>query len=300
MTHIKKIKIILLVVMALAFGAINHVSIASDQPQHATKIIGATKKNFNVRAKQLSEPASASVVEMEESQKSVTPEIMPAKGVVLPELEIEVEEEPQESIDIEPIIAQEPITKLKIEQADEESISIVDEVVAEDMKPQSLDLAEKIEVDLSAYIIGSGDTIKVTVFGEKDLSGEYKVADDGTIAMPLIGAINLKNKKLRDAENIIELAYKDGYLKDPSVSIEVQESRPFFILGEVRRPGSYNYIANMNILQAVAISGGFTYRANRRSVDILRGDTKKPQSISVNTKSLIQAGDIIFVRERFF
>lgn len=149
------------------------------------------------------------------------------------------------------------------------------------------------------YIIGAGDTLKITVFGEKDLSDNYKVGKDGTISMPLIGAISLDQKDLRGAEMVIADALRNGFLKDPSVSIEVTESRPFFILGEVRRPGSYNYVGGMNILQAIAISGGFTYRANRNTVDILRGSTpSKP--VSYDIEEPVQAGDIIFVRERFF
>lgn len=149
------------------------------------------------------------------------------------------------------------------------------------------------------YIIGAGDTLKITVFGEKDLSENYKVGKDGTISMPLIGAISLDQKDLRGAEMVIADALRNGFLKDPSVSIEVTESRPFFILGEVRRPGSYNYVGGMNILQAIAISGGFTYRANRNTVDILRGSTpSKP--VPYDIEKPVQAGDIIFVRERFF
>lgn len=149
------------------------------------------------------------------------------------------------------------------------------------------------------YIIGAGDTLKVTVFGEKDLSDNYKVGKDGTISMPLIGAIALDEKDLRSAEAMIAQSLRAGFLKDPSVSIEVKESRPFFILGEVRRPGSYNYVGGMNILQAIAISGGFTYRANRNTVDILRGSTpSKP--VSYDIEKPVRAGDIIFVRERFF
>lgn len=153
---------------------------------------------------------------------------------------------------------------------------------------------------ISSYTIGPEDTLDITVFEEKDLSGKFKVAPDGTVAMPLVGAISVQDKTLREAETIIAEAYKKGYLKDPKVSIEIEETRPFFILGEVRRPGSYNYIGNMNILQAVAISGGFTYRANKDKIEIIRGDNKNPSQYDVNTNTIIHAGDIIFVKERFF
>lgn len=161
-------------------------------------------------------------------------------------------------------------------------------------------LEEKIVVLDSEYILGSEDKIKITVFGEKDLSGDYKLGGDGAIAMPLIGVINLQGLSLRQAESEIETKLQDGYLKTPSVSIEVAESRPFYIMGEVRRPGSYNYINGMSVLQAVAISGGFTYRANQKTVDILRGNATPQEPKPYPPESAVRAGDIIFVRERFF
>lgn len=160
-------------------------------------------------------------------------------------------------------------------------------------------LEKDVMTETLPYIIGAGDTLKITVFGEKDLSDNYKVGKDGTISMPLIGAIALDQHNLRSAETVIADALRNGFLKDPSVSIEVKESRPFFILGEVRRPGSYNYVGGMSILQAIAISGGFTYRANRNTVDILRGSTPA-EPVSYDVEESVQAGDIIFVRERFF
>lgn len=155
-------------------------------------------------------------------------------------------------------------------------------------------------VQKSGYELGAGDKIKITVFGEKDLSGDFKVGGDGKIAMPLIGVVDVNNLDIREAEKHIELKLQDGYLKNPSVTIEVMESRPFYILGEVRRPGSYNYINGMSVLQAIAISGGFTYRANRKKVDILRGNAAPSEPVPVPPEANVKPGDIIFVRERFF
>ena len=185
------------------------------------------------------------------------------------------------------------------EQSDPETIVLErvditgDGIVNEEVNPEDA-------VDPKEYILGAEDKIKVTVFGEKDLSGDYKIGADGVIAMPLIGTVMVGDKSLRQAEALIEEKLRDGYLKDPSVSIEVQESRPFYIMGEVRRPGSYNYINGMNVLQAVAISGGFTYRANRKSVDVIRGNASPSEPIEIKPEDVVRAGDIIFVRERFF
>ncbi|MCI5059969.1 MAG: polysaccharide export protein [Alphaproteobacteria bacterium] len=169
-----------------------------------------------------------------------------------------------------------------------------------DLTPSAPMEQKSVSNDARGYRLGPDDKIDINVFGEKDLSGDFKLGGDGSISMPLIGVVLLNNLTLREAENLIEAKFKGGYLKDPSVSIEVLESRPFYILGEVRRPGSYNYINGMSALEAIAISGGFTYRANRKKIDILRRGhvPTEPQPFTPDTT--IQAGDIIFVRERFF
>lgn len=183
----------------------------------------------------------------------------------------------------------EPIKKLEEDAVAADPVSITEPV-------------EKISKATKGYdyILGAEDKIKITVFGEQDLSGSFKIGGDGNISMPLVGIVQLQNLTLRQAEDLIEEKLRDGYLKNPSISIEVAESRPFYILGEVRRPGSYNYINGMSVLQAIAISGGFTYRANRKSVDILRGQAAPSKPLSVLPEMPVQAGDIIFVRERFF
>lgn len=158
----------------------------------------------------------------------------------------------------------------------------------------------KVIEKLNEYALGPEDRLKVTVFGEKELTGDYRVGSDGTIAFPLIGDIAVEGMTLRQAEEAIKSGLRNGYLKKPSVSIEVIESRPFYILGEVRRPGSYNYVSGMSVLQAVAISGGFTYRANRKHVEILRGNKAPADPIDTTPSEKIKPGDIIFIQERFF
>gem|GEM_PF-1036558 len=192
---------------------------------------------------------------------------------------------------VDPEIVIEPKNDLLTKEVD--LIETVPRQVTVDQAPQKLTTDD-------SYILGSEDKIKVTVYGEKDLSSDYKIGSDGAIAMPLIGTVIIENLSLREAENLIENRLRDGYLKKPSVSIEVQESRPFYIMGEVRRPGSYNYIGGMNVLQAIAISGGFTYRANRKEVDVIRGNSSPSKPKPMKPEDIVQAGDIIFVRERFF
>ncbi len=146
------------------------------------------------------------------------------------------------------------------------------------------------------YRLGPNDVVRVTVFGEPDLSGDFKLDGAGVAALPLIGSVPLGNQSVREAEQKIASALKDGYLVDPKVSIEVTTARPFFIMGEVRTPGSYNFSEGMTVLQAVALSGGFTYRADQSDVVLVRGETE--EEISVTTR--IMPGDVIRVQERFF
>ena len=151
-----------------------------------------------------------------------------------------------------------------------------------------------------AYRIGAEDTLEIRVFGENELSGRYTVSDTGSISMPLAGDIGLSGCTVMEATTNIVNKFKDGYLVDPSITVEVHSYRPFYIIGEVRTPGRYDYAADMNVLKAVALAGGFTYRANRKTVEIYRNDfsgQKRYQEKMVEAN--IQPGDIIMIKERF-
>lgn len=154
--------------------------------------------------------------------------------------------------------------------------------------------------ETTQYTLASGDKIKITVFGQKDLSGEFEVNGDGKISMPLIGEVELNGLTLNQAErNIIKLL-KDGYLKRPKVSVEVENYRPFYIIGEVNKPGNYPYVNGMTALNAVAIAEGFTYRANEKKLVIIRAaDPERKEQILPPT-TIILPGDFINVKERFF
>ncbi len=151
-----------------------------------------------------------------------------------------------------------------------------------------------------AYQLGSGDKIRVTVFGEDDLSGNFVVDGKGAIAMPLIGEVLIGGKTLRAAETEIVTKLLDGFLKQPRVSLEVLNFRPFYILGEVNRPGSYPYVDGMTVLNAVALAGGFTYRANEKEVIITRDTDLNKRETETTTSARVFPGDMIRVKERFF
>lgn len=154
--------------------------------------------------------------------------------------------------------------------------------------------------DISSYRLGPGDALRVTVFRHEDLSGEFTLDGDGYFAMPLVGEILGGGRNARQLENEIEIAFKSGgYLVDPQVSIEVLNYRPFYIIGEVNNPGSFEYVNGMTVINAVALAGGFTYRADQDDIVISRGGSSGPE-IEAAPDTEVLPGDIIEVQERFF
>ena len=153
---------------------------------------------------------------------------------------------------------------------------------------------------VAAYRLGSGDKVKVNVFGETDLSGEFLVGDNGRIDLPLIGAVQARGQTVTQFQNAVVARYSSGYLKDPKVSVSVLNYRPFFIQGEVGKGGEYPYKAGLTIQDAVAIAGGYTYRANTGKAFVRRAGQDREVEIQTNQRVAINPGDIIRVPERFF
>ncbi len=150
------------------------------------------------------------------------------------------------------------------------------------------------------YTLGTGDQLRVIVFGEADLSGQFVVDDTGHVRLPLIGQVEASGRTVREFEVDVAAKLSQGYLKDPRVSIEVTNYRPFFIIGEVNKPGEYPYVNGMNVLNAVALAGGFTYRAREGEVYIQHSGNSKEEEVDVDTGGKVLPGDIIRVKERFF
>lgn len=149
------------------------------------------------------------------------------------------------------------------------------------------------------YRLGSGDKLRVIVFGEEALSGEFDVDGTGTVSLPLIGLIQAKDLTLREFESEVSDKLRDGYLKDPRVSAEVLNYRPFYIFGEVEEPGEYPYSNGMTALNAVAVGGGYTFRADKLRIYISRNQENEVEYL-LNTSVRIQPGDIVRIAERFF
>jgi len=166
--------------------------------------------------------------------------------------------------------------------------------------PLSAGSATSSHSTLPGYRLGTGDKVRLTVFGEPDLSGEFEVDGSGFLRLNLVGQVMALGLTVEELERNVKAALEDGYLKDARVSVEVINYRPFYIIGEVNRPGEYPYSNDMTILNAVAKAGGYTYRANESNVFIRRnGDTKEiPAPADQTTK--INPGDVIRIPERFF
>lgn len=155
-------------------------------------------------------------------------------------------------------------------------------------------------VPSGTYLLGPGDSLQVTVFGEADLSGPVRVNDSGAVSMPLIGPVQAAGLTVPELQHrLIELLNSKA-VKSPDVTVQINEYRPFFILGEVKNPGSYAYVPDMTVLTAVAIAGGYTFRASEDEVSVTRKSEGASREAQASRNSRVLPGDVVFVFERHF
>lgn len=154
--------------------------------------------------------------------------------------------------------------------------------------------------DLQHYKLGADDVISISVFDEPDLSlREARVSSTGTIAMPLIGQVNVKGLSIAQAEQAIYDLYLGDYLKKPDITITIVEYRQFYVNGEVSKPGGYSYREGMTVQRAITLAGGFTERASRSKILLVRENSNgMPTTVDLTTS--VQPGDVITVEESFF
>ncbi|HEY2835529.1 MAG TPA: polysaccharide biosynthesis/export family protein [Rhizomicrobium sp.] len=148
----------------------------------------------------------------------------------------------------------------------------------------------------SAYRLGPGDKIRLTVFGETDLSGEYQVDGSGMVRLPLIGTLRASGATAPALEQNVTAALEAGYIKAPRVNVEITLYRPFYIIGAVNRPGQYPYVDHMSALNAVALAGGFTDQAIQSSVYIRHEGSATEQAVETGQLAHIEPGDVVRVR----
>lgn len=156
------------------------------------------------------------------------------------------------------------------------------------------------EATIQPYRVDSGDRLRVTVFDQKDLSTTYSVDQAGYISFPLVGTIAARGRTLQELEGQIAAKLRQGYLRDPDVSIEVDRYRSIFVMGEVGQPGQYSYVPGMTIQSAIAVAGGFSPRANQANADVTRKINGQILTGRVTISNAVLAGDTIYIRERLF
>lgn len=150
------------------------------------------------------------------------------------------------------------------------------------------------------YALDSGDRMRIVIFGQADLSGEYTVDGSGFISIPLIEPTQTRGLSTQELEIELVAILGQTLLRNPNVSVEILNYRPFFILGEVNNAGQFPFVSGMTVQTAVAIAGGFTFRANESNALITRKRAENIVELRVRTNQPVSPGDTILIEERFF
>lgn len=159
---------------------------------------------------------------------------------------------------------------------------------------------QQITPTSAVYRVDANDRLRIRVFGEAALSGQYLVDAAGTISMPLISTVHVRGRTTREIQVEITRKLRAGFLRNPSVAVEMLTFRPFYILGEVQRAGKYPYVTGMNVQTAIATAGGYSARAHKRKVVVTRHTANGTRRFKLGRTDAIFPGDTIFVKERFF
>ena len=152
----------------------------------------------------------------------------------------------------------------------------------------------------AVYHLDAGDKLRVVVYGQEGLTNTYAIDAGGSITMPLIGSVPARGRTTAGLASEISAKLRNGFIRDPSVAVEIESYRPFFILGEVAAPGQYPYVPNMSVESAVAIAGGFSPRARRDSVTLTHTDGSGSMRVVVPLGTALSPGDTVLVGERWF
>jgi polysaccharide export outer membrane protein len=158
-------------------------------------------------------------------------------------------------------------------------------------------LAQSADTD---YRLGAGDRINIKVFGEPDLSMELRLNDTGRLNYPFLGELVVEGLPVAELERVITRGLKDSYLRDPAVTVSVAEYRPFFLYGEVLKPGGIPYQPKLTVERAIVLGGGFTERASRNKIEVVRGSDPEHKPVRVELSAPVYPGDVITVKQSFF
>jgi polysaccharide export outer membrane protein len=152
----------------------------------------------------------------------------------------------------------------------------------------------------ASYRLDTGDKLRVMVYGQEGLTNTYAIDAGGSITMPLIGSVPARGRTPASLAAEISAKLRNGYIREPSVAVEIEAYRPFFILGEVAAPGQYPYVPNLTVESAVAIAGGFSPRARRDVVTLTHTDATGAARVVVPLGTSLNPGDTVLVAERWF
>ncbi|MEJ8566876.1 polysaccharide biosynthesis/export family protein [Wenzhouxiangellaceae bacterium CH-27] len=151
-----------------------------------------------------------------------------------------------------------------------------------------------------SYALSPGDRLRISVFNHEDLSGEFQLDSDGRFSMPLIGTVDAAGLTPAELESLLVNRYKPDYLVNPRIFIQVLNARLYYLVGEVRGTGAFPYVPGMTYLTAIAKAGGFTYRAKKEYVYVVRAEDPDQEEIRLSVEELVRPGDIVRIAERLF
>ena len=154
--------------------------------------------------------------------------------------------------------------------------------------------------NVSDYRLASADKVRIAVFGEDALSGEFVINAEGKVGLPLIGEVQAAGLTVAQLQDAVTQALSQGYLNQPRVTAQVLTYRPIYILGEVNRPGEYPYVPDLTVLNVVATAQGFTYRANARRVFVRRAGSQTEEPLPLTADTRVSPGDTLRIAERYF
>ena len=151
-----------------------------------------------------------------------------------------------------------------------------------------------------ATALQTSEKLKVTVYGEDNLTGIYEINPAGYVTLPLVGEITAAGRTRAELEHAIARAYAGKYLHDPNVTVAIVEYRPYYVMGEAVSPGQYPYRSGLNVLTAISTAGGLTYRASRNTVLIQHAGQQDWKEYTMTANVLISPGDLVRIPERYF
>jgi polysaccharide export outer membrane protein len=162
------------------------------------------------------------------------------------------------------------------------------------------DALRQADIAAQDYRLANGDKVHIDVFGESNLSGDYVVAPDGKITLPLAGQVAAAGETIPQLREAVVTTLSHGYVQNPNVTISSVDLRPFYILGEINKPGRYSYEPNLTVMAAVATAQGFTYRADMSDVYIRHAHDASEKQYDLTSTLAVQPGDTIRISERYF